>query len=69
MCAAGRRIVCPDVITMTAWHSPCTNLGTVRWQVAAAGGARAVVLCLDHDAQLRSGAVPWVRNAVPLEDA
>jgi hypothetical protein len=26
-------------------------------------------LCPAHDAQLRSGAAPWVRYAIPLEDA
>ncbi len=34
MCGAGRKIVCPDVITQTAWHTPCTNLGTAPWRVS-----------------------------------
>jgi hypothetical protein len=69
MCGAGRKIFCADIISVTAWHTPCTSLGTAWWQIIEGKVARTTVLCPDHDAQLRSGGAPWVRYAIPLEDA
>jgi hypothetical protein len=69
MCAAGRRIVCPDMMSMTTWHSPCTSLGAVRWQITEGAGAvpRVVSLCPAHDGELRAGRASWMRVAVPLD--
>jgi hypothetical protein len=68
MCAAGRKIVCPDVMSVTSWHMPCTVLGEVGWEITIAGRKVAARLCAEHDAQLRAGSVPWIRGAVPLAD-
>lgn len=66
MCGAGRRIICPDVMTMTSWHSPCTKLGAVAWEVTMARGPHKTVLCETHDAEMRTGRMPWIALAVPL---
>ncbi|MBO0832114.1 MAG: hypothetical protein J2P28_05045 [Actinobacteria bacterium] len=66
MCGAGRKIVCPDVMTTTTWHMPCTQLGTVAWEISTADDPRRTLLCETHDAQMRSGRIPWVKLAVPL---
>ena len=68
MCGAGRKIVCPDMMTVTSWHTPCTNLGAVAWQISQGAIVRVTVLCQDHDNQLRAGNAPWIRSAVPLAD-
>ena len=68
MCGAGRKIVSSGVISATSWQTPCTNLGSAPWQVLDGGTARVTRLCLAHDEQLRSGAAPWVRYAIPIED-
>jgi hypothetical protein len=62
MCGAGRKIICPDMMTVTAWHTPCTSLGTSKWRISE----QVAMLCPAHDAQLRNGAVPWISGAVPL---
>jgi len=62
MCAAGRRLVSPDVTTRTSWHYPCTAIGTARWQVSRAGLPIMVLLCADHDAELAGGRVSWLEN-------
>ena len=67
MCGAGRRIVCPDVMTITTWHTPCTRLGAEAWEITLVKGASRTLLCETHDAQMRSGEMPWVKLAVPLQ--
>jgi hypothetical protein len=69
MCGAGRRIVSPDMMTLTSWHTPCTLPGTVSWEFGLNGAPLRTVLCVEHDFQVRSGAAPWVGEAVPLQDA
>lgn len=69
MCGAGRRIICPDVLTRTTWHTPCTELGTAAWEIAQEQGWCRTVLCHVHDTQLRYGGAPWVLAAVPLDPA
>ncbi|MGO8956116.1 MAG: hypothetical protein ACLQFR_01895 [Streptosporangiaceae bacterium] len=69
MCGAGRRIVSPDMMTLTSWHTPCTNPGAVPWEFSADGVARRALLCTEHDSQLRTGEAPWVGDAFPLADA
>lgn len=66
MCGAGRKIVCPDVMTTTTWHMPCTKLGAVAWEITMAREPRRTLLCETHDSQVRSGRIPWVKVAVPL---
>jgi hypothetical protein len=66
MCGAGRRIVSPDVMRTTSWHMPCTRLGAVTWEITVAQDPRRTMLCESHDAQMRSGRIPWVRLAVPM---
>ena len=62
MCAAGRGLVSPDVITRTSWHWPCTSLGTARWQVTRANGPAVFLLCPEHDAELAAGHVSWIEH-------
>jgi len=66
MCGAGRKIICPDMMTMTTWHTPCTQLGAVAWEITQDGGSCITLLCGAHDAQVRSGETPWITDAVPL---
>lgn len=66
MCGAGRRIVSPDVMKTGSWHMPCTTLGTAAWEITITKDARRTMLCETHDAQVRSGRIPWVRLAVPV---
>jgi hypothetical protein len=65
MCGAGRKIICPDVLTITSWHSPCTRLGATAWEITLASGRCRALLCDAHDVQLKSGRLPWVKLAVP----
>jgi hypothetical protein len=67
MCGAGRRILCPDVMTRTTWHTPCTQLGAVVWQIDQGDELARTVLCQMHDAQVRSGGTPWIVDAAPLD--
>ena len=62
MCAAGRGLVSPDVVTRTSWHWPCTSLGTARWQVTRANGPAVFLLCPEHDAELAAGHVSWIEH-------
>jgi hypothetical protein len=64
MCAAGRKVVSPDVMSVTSWHMPCTVLGVVEWELTRAGRTFVARLCPEHDAQLRGGGVPWIEEAV-----
>jgi hypothetical protein len=66
MCGAGRRIICPDMMTRTTWHIPCTQLGTVAWEITQVEGRCTTVLCHAHDAQVRFGVTPWIVAAVPI---
>jgi hypothetical protein len=66
MCGAGRRLICPDMMTRTTWHIPCTQLGTVAWEITQVQGRCTTVLCRVHDAQVRFGVTPWIMAAVPL---
>jgi hypothetical protein len=66
MCGAGRRIICPDMLTRTTWHTPCTELGVVAWEITEARGKCETVLCRAHDSQVRLGGMPWIVAAVPL---
>jgi hypothetical protein len=69
MCGAGRSVVCPDMMTRTTWHTPCTDLGVVAWEITIGHGQSKTVLCRAHDTQVRFGATPWILNAVPLGPA
>jgi hypothetical protein len=66
MCGAGRRIICPDMVTRTTWHTPCTELGVVAWEITQVHGRCETVLCHAHDSQVRFGGTPWIVAAVPL---
>jgi hypothetical protein len=66
MCGAGRRIVCPDMMTITTWHTPCTRLGAEPWEITLVKGPRRTLLCEAHDQQMRSGEMPWIQLAVPV---
>ena len=69
MCGAGRRIICPDIMTRTTWHTPCTELGTVAWDITHVQGRCRTVLCRAHDIQVRHGGAPWILAAVLLDPA
>jgi ribosomal protein L37AE/L43A len=69
MCGAGRRVVCPDMMTRTSWHTPCTELGAVAWAINQGQGLSGTMLCHLHDAQVRSGGTPWLVEAAPLDQA
>ncbi len=66
MCGAGRRIICPDMMTRTTWHIPCTELGAVAWDITQLQGRCKTLLCRAHDAQVRFGGTPWIVAAVAL---
>jgi hypothetical protein len=68
MCSAGRKIVCKDMLSQTTWHTPCTSLGSIAWQLTVDSVQRAALLCSAHDAEMRSGRVSWIRRATPVED-
>jgi hypothetical protein len=38
----------------------------VIWEITMSRDSRRTILCDAHDAQMRSGRIPWVRLAVPL---
>lgn len=67
MCAAGRQIICPDMMSVTVWHTPCTSLGITCWQIKQDTIECVALLCAAHDTQLRSGLAPWINWAVPLD--
>jgi hypothetical protein len=66
MCAAGRKIVCSDVMSMTTWHTPCTNLGASAWQISQGAISRVALLCPQHDAEVRACSTSWLSEAIPL---
>ena len=66
MCAAGRKIICSDVLSMTTWHTPCTNLGASAWQISQGAISRVALLCLQHDADVRARSTSWLGEAIPL---
>jgi hypothetical protein len=68
MCAAGRRIISPDMMSVTAWHTPCTSLGITPWQITEGTIEHVTLLCSTHDSQLRSGLAPWISRAVPVDE-
>jgi hypothetical protein len=68
MCAAGRKIVFLDMMSMTSWHTPCTELGGAAWQLLFEGTERSVLLCTEHDAQVRAGRASWISRAKRLVD-
>jgi hypothetical protein len=68
MCSAGRKVVCKDMLSQTSWHTPCTSLGTVAWQMTVDTVERVTFLCPTHDAEVRAGRANWIRGAVPVED-
>jgi hypothetical protein len=67
LCGAGRKLVCPDVMTWTTWHTPCTSRGLAAWQIGDGPTQRVLLLCSAHDEQLRTGQAGWIRQAMPLE--
>jgi ribosomal protein L37AE/L43A len=69
MCAAGRKIICSDVMSMTTWYTPCTNLGASAWQIAQGAISRVALLCPQHDAEVRAGRTSWLSEAIPLTPA
>lgn len=66
MCAAGRKIACSDVMSMTTWHTPCTNLGASAWQISQGAQTRVALLCPQHDTEIRTGRASWLSKAIPL---
>jgi hypothetical protein len=66
MCGAGRRVICPDLMTRTTWHTPCTDLGAVTWEINQGQGFSRTVLCSVHDNQVRFGGTPWIVEAAPV---
>jgi hypothetical protein len=68
LCGAGRKLVSPDIMTLTTWHTPCTSRGVTPWQIADGATARVLLLCPSHDEQLRAGRAAWIRQAMPLEN-
>jgi hypothetical protein len=67
MCGAGRKIICPDMMSVTAWHTPCTSLGTMLWQITQGNRQLLALLCQAHDEQLRAGRASWISKAMPLQ--
>lgn len=64
MCGAGRKIICPDLMTVTSWHMPCTSLGTVEWEITRGGQPLITRLCDQHDAQVGAAGMAWIGQAV-----
>src|SRR5258708_20646354 len=69
MCAAGRSVICPDMMTRTTWHTPCTDLGVVAWEITVDHGMSSTVLCRGHDMQVRYGGAPGVVESFPFGPA
>ena len=56
-------------MTVTAWHTPCTSLGTVLWQITQGAASQLALLCPAHDEQLRVGRASWISKATPIKNA
>ncbi len=69
MCAAGRKIVSPDVMSVTTWHTPCTSLGASAWQMSDGATSRVTLLCPQHDAEVRAGRTSFLGRAITLTPA
>jgi hypothetical protein len=54
------------MMTRTTWHTPCTELGAVAWEITQIQGRCKTALCRVHDAQVKFGGTPWIVAAVPL---
>jgi hypothetical protein len=54
-------------MSMTTWHTPCTNLGTSAWQICQDAVSRVALLCPEHDAEVRAGRASWLSEASPLD--
>lgn len=63
LCGAGRRVVCPDIMTKTSWHHPCTSIGVATWEIAVDKGSCVTVLCQVHDSQLATESANWITRA------
>ena len=55
-------------MSMTTWHTPCTNLGASAWQISQDGLTRVALLCPQHDAEVRAG-TSFLSEAIPLTSA
>lgn len=69
LCGAGRKVVCPDIVTNTSWHLPCTSIGAVAWEITLDKSPVVVLVCRVHDAQLRAGGATWIKHARRLAGA
>jgi hypothetical protein len=67
LCGAGRKLVCPDIMTWTTWHTPCTSRGVTAWQMTEGETPGVLLLCPTHDEQIRTGQAGWIRQVIPLE--
>jgi hypothetical protein len=67
LCGAGRKLVCPDIMTWTTWHTPCTSRGVTAWQITDRASPLVLLLCPAHDEQIRAGLAAWIRHAIPLD--
>ena len=67
LCGAGRRLVCPDIMTWTTWHTPCTSRGVTAWRITDRASPLVLLLCPGHDEQIRAGLAAWIRYAIPLD--
>jgi hypothetical protein len=69
LCGAGRRIVCPDIMTQTSWHHPCTSIGVAAWELTVDTSRCVTLLCQDHDAQMTTAGTAWISHARRLTTA
>jgi ribosomal protein L37AE/L43A len=70
MCGAGRRVVCPDMMTRTSWHTPCTELGAVAWAINQGQGLSGTMLCATGSGQrMASAAVMRLPHPAAHSDA
>ena len=58
---------CREFTGMCTWHTPCTELGAAAWEITQGQVLSTIVLCREHDMQVRFGGTPWIVNAVPLD--
>jgi hypothetical protein len=69
LCGAGRKVVCPDIMTRTSWHHPCTNIGIAGWEIVVDDSKSVTLLCQGHDAQMTAGSATWITRARRLTAA